>query len=122
MSMSLLYNIEKFNNTVTIQSSVSMYTDVYMILSFSITKGVTRPVSSDLKTQFFRHFELPWRSPAASVHVFVTLLPAVSDCTVYVNSQPPLSMANEQGICYFKLRHIHIWIHLMKIRSRLHVM
>ena len=52
MSMPLLYNIEKFNNTVTIQSSVSMYTDVYRILSFSITKGATRPVSSDLKTHF----------------------------------------------------------------------
>ena len=31
MSMQLLYNIEKFNNTVTMQSSVSMYTDVYSI-------------------------------------------------------------------------------------------
>ena len=52
MSMPLLYNIEKFNNTVTIQSSVSMYTDVYSVLSFSITRGVTRSVSSDLKTHF----------------------------------------------------------------------
>ena len=52
MSMPLLYNIEKFNNTVTIQSSVSMFTVVYRILSFSITKCVTRPVSSDLKTHF----------------------------------------------------------------------
>ena len=52
MSMPLLYNIEIFNNTVTKQSSASMYTDVYRILSFSITKGVTRPVSSDLQTHF----------------------------------------------------------------------
>ena len=49
MFMSLLYNIKKFNNTVTIQSSVSIYTIVYRILSFSITKGA---VSSDLKTHF----------------------------------------------------------------------
>ena len=78
MSMPLLYNIEKINKTVTIQSSVSMYTDVYSILSFSITEGATRPVSSDLKTHFVRRFELPWQVPAVSVHVFVTLLPAVS--------------------------------------------
>ena len=86
MSMPLLYNIEKINNTVTIQSSVSMYTDVYRILSFSITKGATRLVSSDLKTHFVRPFELPWRAPAVSVQVFMTLFPAVSDCTVYVNT------------------------------------
>ena len=86
MSMPLLYNIEKLNNTVTIQSSVSIYTDVYRKLSFSITKGATRPVSSDLKTQFVQPFELPWRVPVVSVHMFVTLLPAVSDCTVYVNT------------------------------------
>ena len=60
MSMPLLYNIKKIKNTVTIQSSVSMHTDVYSILSFSITKGVTRPVSSDLKTHFVRTFGLPW--------------------------------------------------------------
>ena len=60
MSIPLLYYIEKFNNTVTIQSSVSMHTDVYSILSFSITKGVTRPVSSDLKTHFVLPFGLPW--------------------------------------------------------------
>ena len=47
MSMPLLYNIEKNNNTVTIQSSVSMHTDVYSVLSFCMTKGVTRDVSSD---------------------------------------------------------------------------
>ena len=52
MSMPLLNNIERFNNTVTIQSSVLMYTDVYSILSFRITKGATRPVSSELKTHF----------------------------------------------------------------------
>ena len=86
MSMLLLYNIEKFNNTVTILSSASMYTVVYRILSFSITKGATRPVSSDLKTHFVRPFELPWPVPVVSVHVFVTLLPVVSDCTVHVNT------------------------------------
>ena len=59
MPMPLLYNIEKFNNTVTIQSSVSMYTDVYSIFSFSIIEGATRPVSSDNKTHFVRPFELP---------------------------------------------------------------
>ena len=45
MFMPLLHNIEKFNNTVTIQSSVSMYTDVYRVLSFSITNCETRLVS-----------------------------------------------------------------------------
>ena len=48
MFMPLLYNIEKFNNAVTIQSSVSMHTDVYSILSFNITECATRLVSSDL--------------------------------------------------------------------------
>ena len=52
MSMQLLYNKEKFNNTATIQSSVSMHTDVYSILSFSITEGAIRLVSPDLKTHF----------------------------------------------------------------------
>ena len=85
-ALSLIFVMEKNNNTVTIQSSVSMYTDIYRILSFSITKGATRPVSSDLKTHFVRPFELPWQVPAVSVHVFVTLLPAVSDFTVYVNT------------------------------------
>ena len=73
MSMLLLYNIEKFNNTVTIQFSVSMYTDVYSVHTFSITEGMIRLVSPDLKTHFVRPFRLPWRSPAVSVHVFVTL-------------------------------------------------
>ena len=50
MSMPFLYNIEKFNNTVTIQSSVSLYTDVSSVLSFSITEGSIRLVSPDLKT------------------------------------------------------------------------
>ena len=86
MSMPLFYNIERFNNTVTIQSSVLMYTDVYSILSFRITKVATRPVSSDLKTHFVRPFELLWRAPVVSVHVYVTLLPTVSDCPVYVNT------------------------------------
>ena len=48
MSMPLLYNIEKFNNTVTILYTVSMYTDVYRIFSFNITECATRLVSSDL--------------------------------------------------------------------------
>ena len=86
MSMPLLCNIEKFNNTVTIESSVSMHTDVYSILSFSITKCAIRLVSPDLKTGFVRAFGLPWRASAVSVHVFVTLLPAVSDCPVYFNT------------------------------------
>ena len=46
--MPLLYNIEKFNNTVIIQSSVSMYTDVYSVLLFSITECTTKLVSPDL--------------------------------------------------------------------------
>ena len=51
MSMPLLYNIEQFNNTVTIQCSVSMYTEEFtQYLPFSITEGATRPVSPDLKT------------------------------------------------------------------------
>ena len=86
MSMPLLYNIEKFNNTVTIQSSVLMYTDVYSVLSFSLLESATRLVSPDLMTHFVRPFGLPWRAPAVSVHVFVTLLPAVSDCPVYFNT------------------------------------
>ena len=49
MSMPLLYNIEKNNNTVTIQYLVSMYTDVNSILSLRITKCATTPVSPDLK-------------------------------------------------------------------------
>ena len=54
MSMPLLYNIEKIKNTVTIQCSVSMHTDVYSVLSFSITEGAIRLVSPDLKTHFAR--------------------------------------------------------------------
>ena len=51
MFMLLLYNIAKINNTVTVQCSVSMYTEEFtQYLSFRITKGATRPVSSDLKT------------------------------------------------------------------------
>ena len=34
MSMPLLYNIEKFNNTVTIQCSVSMYTEEFALYTF----------------------------------------------------------------------------------------
>ena len=86
MSMPLLYNIEKLNNTVTIQSSVSMYTDVYRILSCSITEDATKLVSPDLKTHFVLPFGLPWRAPVVSMHLFVTLLPAVSACPVYVNT------------------------------------
>ena len=59
MLMPLLYNIEKFNNTVTIESSVSMYTDVYSVLSFSITEDATKLVSPALKTHFVRPFGLP---------------------------------------------------------------
>ena len=54
MFMPLLYNIEKNNNTVTIQSSVSKHTDVYSVLSFSITEGAIRLVSPDLKVHFDR--------------------------------------------------------------------
>ena len=83
MSMPLLYNIEKFNNTVTIQSSVSMYTDVYSILYFSITEGATRPVSSDLKTHFVRPLSSLWRS-TVSVHVFAS---AVGPAAVRISQQ-----------------------------------
>ena len=34
MSMPLLYNTEKFNNTVTIQCSVSMYTEEFAQYTF----------------------------------------------------------------------------------------
>ena len=54
MFMPILHNIEKFNNTVIIQSSVSMYTDVYSVLLFSITECSTGPPSSDLKKHFVR--------------------------------------------------------------------
>ena len=77
MSMPLLYYIEKFNNTVRIQSSVSMYTDLYRILSFSITKGATRPVSSDLKTHFVRPLSSLWRS-MVSVRVFASAVSPVA--------------------------------------------
>ena len=46
--MPLLHNIEKFNNTVIIQSSVSMYTYVYSALSFNITECANGLVSPDL--------------------------------------------------------------------------
>ena len=49
MFMPLLHNIKKINNTVIMQSSVSMYTDVYSVLLFSITESSTGPASSDLK-------------------------------------------------------------------------
>ena len=88
MSMPLLYNIEKFNNTVTIQSSVSMYTDVYSVLSFSITEGAIRLVSPDLKTHFVRLLSSLWRASAVSVHMFMTLSIARGQCLpcVYVNT------------------------------------
>ena len=34
MSMLLLFNIQKFNNTVTIQTSVSMYTEEFAQYTF----------------------------------------------------------------------------------------
>ena len=83
MSMSLLYNILKINNTVTIQSSVSMHTDVYSILSFSVTKGALRPVSSVITTHFVRPFEL--RGVPRS-QCTCSLLLAASACPVYVNT------------------------------------
>ena len=49
MFMPLSHNIEKFNTTVIIQSSVSMYTDVFSVLLFNITESLTGPASSDLK-------------------------------------------------------------------------
>ena len=118
MSMSLLYNIEKFNNTVTIQSSVLMHTDIYSILSFSIqyTEGALRPVSSDITTHFVRPFELPWCS-TVSVHVFA---PARGQCLLCV-CQHPLSKSKEQYTCYSKLRYIHVRIYVMKIHRALHV-
>ena len=73
MSMPLLYNIEKFNNTVTILSSVSMYTDVYSVLWFSITEGAIRLLSPDLKTRFVRPLTSLWRASVVSVHLFMTL-------------------------------------------------
>ena len=42
MFMRLLHNIEKFNNTVIIQSSVSMYTDVYSIIFIQYNRGFDR--------------------------------------------------------------------------------
>ena len=77
MSMPLLYNIEKFNNTVTIQFSLSMHSDVYCILSFSITEGATRTVSSDLKYHFVRPLSSMWRS-TVSLHVFASVLSPVA--------------------------------------------
>ena len=85
MSMPLLYNLEKFNNTVTIQSSVSMYTDVYRILSFGITKVATRPVSSDLKTHFVQPLSSLWHS-MVSVRVFTS---AVSPVAVRICQHRP---------------------------------
>ena len=77
MSIPLLYNIEKFNNTVTIQSSISINTDVHSIISFSITEGATRPVSSDLKTHFVWPLSSMWRS-TVSVHVFASTVSPVA--------------------------------------------
>ena len=48
-----------------------MYTDVYRKISLSIIKGVTRPVSFDLKTHFVRPFWAPVASTisfSARVH------------------------------------------------------
>ena len=70
MSTPLLYNIEKLNSTVTIQCSVSMYTDVYRILSFNITECATRLVS-------------PYLGHTCS---WLSRLPAVSVCTVYMST------------------------------------
>ena len=52
MFMPLLPNIENNNNTVTIQYSVSMYTDVYSVFLFSLTESSIRLVSPDLKKHF----------------------------------------------------------------------
>ena len=63
MFMLLLHNIEKINNTVIMQSSVSMHTDVYSVLSFSITEGAIWLVLPDLKTHFDRPSDshgIPW--------------------------------------------------------------
>ena len=114
MFMPLLYNIEKCNNTMTIQSTVSMYTDVSSVLSFSITEGAIWLVSPDLKT-LCRPFGLLWRS-TVSVHVFA---PARGQCLSCI-SQQRLRKSKEQDTCYSKLRYIHVGICIIKIRSRLH--
>ena len=68
MSMPLLYNIKKINNALTIQSSVSMQTDVYSVILLSITEGTTRLVSPDLNTQFVRPSD-PMAFRGLSAHV-----------------------------------------------------
>ena len=55
MSMPLLYNIEKINNTATIQSSVSMYTEFYSCLRLRFpdvetNPGPRRPVLASCRT------------------------------------------------------------------------
>ena len=84
--MKILYSnvhaviIEKFNNTVIIQSSVSMYTAVYSTLLFSVTEGTTKPVSSDLKI----HLRPSWApvecATVVSVHVFAPAVSLASGC------------------------------------------
>ena len=69
MPMMLLYNIEKFNNTVTIQCSVSMYTEeLKQYLSFRITKGATRPLSPDLGHTLSDPFHIRQRAHTLSSH------------------------------------------------------
>ena len=72
--MPVLHNIDKFNNTVIIQSSVTMYTDVYSVLSFSITEGSTGPVSSDLKKHFVQPSDSHGVPAVVSVHVFASVV------------------------------------------------
>ena len=108
MSMPLLYNIEKFNNTVIIQSSVSMYTDVYSILLFSITKGATKPVSSDLKIH---------PRPLSSRGMFGSLSARVFSLSVSLASCCRLSTRTEEYTCYSNLCCIHVWIHAASVNT-----
>ena len=102
--------IAQFDNTVIIQCSVSMQTDVYSVLSYSITECSTGPASSDHKKHFVG-IGPPWRS-VVSVRVLASV---VSPAAVRV-CQQRLRKLQEQNTCHSKSRYIH-GRHVMKIHA-----
>ena len=84
MFMPLLHNIEKFNNTVIIQSSVLMYTDVYSVFFIQYNRVCDQACVTRSRT-----------------HVFMTPSIAHGQCLPCVCiCQHPLQKSNKQGTCY----------------------
>ena len=120
ISMPLLYNIIFFYNTVTIQSSVSMC--VHWCIQCTFVQ-YNRGCDKACVTWSQDTLCLTLRTPVASVSGLsarVPDFPAGGQWLLCV-FQHQLSTAIEQVICYSKLRYIHVRIHVMKIRSTLHV-